>query len=98
MGKREREIERVHEHGGHGESTKGEAEGEADSQLSREADVGLDPRTLGLRPELKSVTQPTEPPRCLKSPCFKLKPAHPPTTHLWQTLLTLVNLLWTFFF
>ena len=34
--------------------TKREREGEADSLLSREPDVGLDPRTLG--PELKAGT------------------------------------------
>jgi len=32
----------------------GEAEGEAGSPLSREPDAGLDPRTLGLRPEPKA--------------------------------------------
>ena len=36
------------------EITEGEGEGEADSLLSREADVELDPRTLGSRPEPKA--------------------------------------------
>ena len=31
-----------------------EGEGKADSPLSREPDVGLDPRTRGSRPELKA--------------------------------------------
>ena len=39
-----------------------QAEGEADSLLSREPDVGLDPRTLQSWPELKADIQPTEPP------------------------------------
>ena len=33
-----------------------EGEGEAGSQLSREPDVGFDPRTLGSQPELKGDT------------------------------------------
>ena len=41
-----------------------EGEGEADSLLSRNPDMGLDPRTLGPRPELKADTLLTEPPRC----------------------------------
>ena len=32
-----------------------EAEREAGSPLSKEPDMGLDPRTLGSRPELKAV-------------------------------------------
>ena len=43
------------------ESTEGE--GEADSLLSREPDMGLDPRTLRSQPEPKADSQPTEPPR-----------------------------------
>jgi len=39
-------------------------EGEADSPLSREPDVGLSPRTLRSCPELKADAQWTEPPRC----------------------------------
>jgi len=35
---------------------RGEAEGEADSPLSREPNTGLDPRTLGSQPELKADT------------------------------------------
>ena len=42
---REREHERVREHEWRGRV---EGEGEADSPLSREPDVGLDSRTLGL--------------------------------------------------
>ena len=38
-------------------------EGEAYSPLSREPNVGLNPRTLGLPPELKADASPTEPPR-----------------------------------
>ena len=41
-----------------------EVEGEAGSPLSREPDEGLDPRTLQSWLELKSNTQPAEPPRC----------------------------------
>jgi len=40
-----------------------EAEGEAGSPLSKEPDVGLDPRTPGPQPEPKADTQPTEPHR-----------------------------------
>ena len=36
----------------------GEGEGETGSPLSREADMGLDPRTLGSQPEPKADTQP----------------------------------------
>ena len=32
--------------------------------LSREPDVGLDPRTLGSQPEPNTYAQLTEPPRC----------------------------------
>jgi len=42
-----------------------QAEGEADSMLSREPNAGLDPRTPGSRPELKAEAHLTEPPRCL---------------------------------
>ena len=52
---REREREQV---GGGAEG-----EGEADSPLSREPYVGLDPRTLSSSPELKADTSPMEPPR-----------------------------------
>ena len=38
-------------------------EQEADSVLSRQPDVGLNPRTLGSQPERKSDTSLTEPPR-----------------------------------
>ena len=48
----ERERERAHTRGG--EWGGAEGEGEADSPLSREADVGLDPRTLGSWPEPKA--------------------------------------------
>ena len=37
---------------------------EAGFPPSREPDVGLDPRTLGSRPELKADASLTEPPRC----------------------------------
>ena len=40
-----------------------EAKGEADSSLSREPDVGLDPRTLRSWPEQKADVSPPEPPR-----------------------------------
>ena len=36
---------------------------EAGSLLSREPNAELNPKTLGSRPELKTDTQPTEPPR-----------------------------------
>ena len=45
-----------------GWGTGAEGEGEAGSLLSREPDLGLDPRTLGPCPELKAVSQLTEPP------------------------------------
>jgi len=41
----------------------GVREGEAGFPLSREPNVGLDPRTLGSWPELKADAPPTEPPR-----------------------------------
>ena len=41
-----------------------EGEGEADSLLCREHDVGLNPRPLGSCPELKADTKPTEPSGC----------------------------------
>ena len=44
-----REREREHKQGGGAEG-----ERETDSPLSREPDVGLDPRTLGLGPEPKA--------------------------------------------
>jgi len=43
---RERERERNKQRGG--------VEGETDSLLTREPDVGLDPGTLGSRPKLKA--------------------------------------------
>ena len=39
-----------------------EGEGEADSQLSREPDLGLHPRTLGSRPEPKAIQAPLQAP------------------------------------
>ncbi|XP_073737570.1 uncharacterized protein [Callorhinus ursinus] len=42
----------------------GVGEGEAGFPRSREPDAGLDPRTLGSRPEPKAAAQPTEPPSC----------------------------------
>ena len=47
-----------------GGGTERDEEGEAGSPLSREPNVGLDPRTLGSWPEPKADTSPTEPPRC----------------------------------
>ena len=43
--------------------------------LSREPDVGLDPKTPGSGPELKAEGRhlPTEPPRCPEAHPFKLK-------------------------
>ena len=38
-----------------------EAEGEAGSLLSRELDLGLDPRTPGSQPKLKADAQQTKP-------------------------------------
>jgi len=40
-----------------------EGEGEADSPLSREPNMGLDPRTPGSSPELKADASLTEPHR-----------------------------------
>ena len=40
-----------------------EGEGEADPRLSREPNKELNPRPLGLQPQLKADTQKTEPPR-----------------------------------
>ena len=54
---RERDTERAQAGG------EAEGEGEAGSPLCREPDMGLDPRTLGSRPELKSDASLTEPPR-----------------------------------
>ena len=58
---RERESEREHE------QAWGQGEGETDAPLCKESDVGFDvglhPRVLGSRPELKAETRPTEPPR-----------------------------------
>ena len=48
-----REKERSKERAGAGGGA--EAEGEAQSPLSREPDVGLDPRTLGSRAKLKAL-------------------------------------------
>jgi len=53
----EREIARA------GTQAGGMGEGEAGFPQSREPDAGLDPRTLGSRPEPKAATQPTEPRR-----------------------------------
>ena len=39
-----------------GNTSRGVGEEEEGSQQSREPDVGLDPRTLGSRPELKADT------------------------------------------
>ena len=47
----EREREHKQEEG-----HRAEGEGKADSPLSRELDVGHDPRTVGSRPELKADT------------------------------------------
>ena len=41
-----------------------EGEEEAGCLLSREPDMGLNPRTLKSWPELKTDTLPTEPPKC----------------------------------
>ena len=41
-----------------------EGEGEADSLLSREPNIGLGPRTVRSRPELKADAQLTESPKC----------------------------------
>ena len=54
---REREREHKQEGGRDGE-------GEAESLLNRNPDMGLNPRTLGSRPELKAVAYLSEPPRC----------------------------------
>jgi len=45
------------------EGKKEGGKGEAGFPLSREPNAGLDPRTLGSRPEPKADAQPTEPPR-----------------------------------
>ena len=45
------------------------AEGEADSSMSREPDLALDPRTLRSGPEPEASTLPTEPPPVLHI-CF----------------------------
>ena len=52
---------REHEQGG-----RAEGEGKAHSPLSREPNVGLDPRILRSRPRPKVDTHLTEPPRCPK--------------------------------
>ena len=46
-----------------GTQAEGVGEGEAGSPLSREPNVGLDPRTLGSQPEPKADASPTKPPR-----------------------------------
>ena len=46
------------------ENNHSEAQGEADSPLSREPDSGLNPRTLRSQPEWKADAQLDEPPRC----------------------------------
>ena len=43
-----------------------EGEGEVDSPVSREPDVGLNPTTQELGPELKEDIVPTEPLKCSK--------------------------------
>ena len=48
MSKQNRERERKRA------QARGDTEGEAGSQPSREPDVGMDPRTPGSRPELKA--------------------------------------------
>ena len=55
-----------------------EAEGEADAPLSREPNMGLDPRALSSWSELKADASPTEHPQApLNSAVFT---AQPPTT------------------
>ena len=49
-----------------------EGEGEAGSLLSREPDAGLDPRTLGSRPEPKADTQPLNHPGAPHTTFLKL--------------------------
>ena len=51
--------EREHKAGG-----VAEGEEEVGFSLSREPNVGLDPRILGSQPEPKADTKPIEPPRC----------------------------------
>ena len=55
-----RERNRAHRHEQGGEA---EAEGEADSLLSREPDMGLNPGIPGSQPEPKAAAQPLSPPR-----------------------------------
>ena len=56
---------------GGGAGGREEGKGEADFLLSREADMGLDPRTLRSGPKLKADTEPTEQPRCPTSTLVK---------------------------
>ena len=49
----------------------GREEGETESPLSREPDMGLSPRTPGSQPEPRVDTEPTEPPRRSKAKLFK---------------------------
>ena len=67
----EREREREHISGG-GRGTEGK--GEAGSMLSREPNVGLDPRTPRSWPEPKADALLTEPPRCPAYNFWKLFP------------------------
>ena len=55
----------------------GGVEGEADSPLSREHNVGFDPRTPGSWPESKADASPTEPPR------------RPPPEYCWSKNTTI---------
>ena len=50
----------------------GRGDEETDSPLSREPNMGLDPRTSVSRPEPKADAQLTEPPRCLRDCLLKL--------------------------
>ena len=58
---------------------------------SREPDVGLDPRTLGPRPELKADTQRTEPPSTPKE-YFRWSKGH---SHAELTEVSQRNTLWS---
>lgn len=49
----------------------GQGEEEADSPVSTEPNVGLDPKTLRIRPEPKADAQPSQPPRCPQLPFCK---------------------------
>ena len=54
----------------------GAGEGEEGSPLSRDPNAGLDPRTLGLRPEPKADTSLTEPPQVPLLATFKYAVQH----------------------